>query len=89
MGLIAQPAGKPAICGGDGKREAAKPPDTMQGGALGNLANQRQKMIGRDVGMGNEMAPEHREGAAATRMIAAIGTKKRMRLISRRWPWGR
>jgi len=42
MGLIAQPTGKPAIGGGDGKKEAAKPPDTMQGGAQGNLVNQRQ-----------------------------------------------
>jgi hypothetical protein len=32
--------------------------------------------------MGDEMAPEDREGAAASRMIAAIGTKKRMRLFS-------
>lgn len=84
MGLIAQPTAQPAIRGGDGKREGAKPPDPVQGLALGDLTNQRLKMFGREVGMGDEMAPEHREGAAASLMVAAIGTKKRMRRISRR-----
>jgi len=40
-------------------------------------------MFSREIGMGDEMAPEDGEGAAATLMVAAIGTKKRMRLFSR------
>lgn len=82
MGLVAQPTGKPAVSGGDGKGEAAMPPDTVQRLALGNSTNQSQKMLRREVGVGDEIAPEDREGAAATSVVAAIGTKKRIRLIS-------
>lgn len=39
MGLIGQPAGEPAIRGGDRKGEVAQPPDAVQGLAFGGLAD--------------------------------------------------
>lgn len=88
VGLVAQPAGEPAIGGGDGKRKAAQPPDAVQGLASGGLLDQRDEGVGGEVGMGDQVAPKHGEGAAAALVSAAIGTKKRMRRISVWCPCG-
>lgn len=82
VGLIALPTGQPAIGGGDGKGTVAVPPDAVERLALGDSANQCQELFSDEVGMGDEMTPEDGEGAAATFVVAAIGTKKRIRLIS-------
>jgi len=82
MRLIAQPTSQPAIRGGNGKGEAAKPPDPMERLTLARFVDQREKMLRCEVRVGDEMTPQNREGAPASMVVAAIGTKKRMRLIS-------
>lgn len=80
--MITQPPCQPAISGGDGKSEIAEPPDAVGRLALGYTLNQCQKLLGSNTGVADEMAPEYGEGAAASFVVAAIGTKKRIRLIS-------
>lgn len=40
VGLVTQPAGEPAIGGGDGKGEGTEPPNAVERLALGDFANQ-------------------------------------------------
>lgn len=86
VGLIAQPACPPAVGGGDGEGEISKVPNPVESLTMGRGINQCEKLCGSDAGMGDEVAPEDGKRAAATEVVAAIGTKKRMRLISRSWP---
>ena len=89
VGLSPVPAAQPAIGGGDGEREGSVMPDAVERASPGDAGDQLDERGGGDAGTGDEVAPKQGEGAAAAGPVAAVGTKKRMRRISRWWPSGR
>lgn len=83
VGLIAQPALKPAVGCSDGEREAALMPDTVKRLAFGDSRDQCNQVRRSDAGVSNEMAPENGKGPPAALVTVAVRAKKRTRLTSR------
>lgn len=83
VSLIAQPPRQPAVGGSNGKGIIATLPNTMKSLSLSYRVNETHELLGSDTGMGDKMAPEDGKSATTALLVVAIGTKKRIRLISR------